>query len=119
MPNLFTQVLSDQRVLREQQSLQRSLRQLDSPDAVEINVNGRTLINFASNDYLGLSQHPKLKEAAIRATEKYGAGSGAARLICGSLPVHRELEETIARFKQTEAALAFSAGYAAAVGTIS
>lgn len=118
MANAFNEALSEQRDLRAQQNLQRQLRFLESPDAVEIICHGRSLINFASNDYLGLSQHPKLKEAAIKATEKYGAGAGAARLICGTLPVHRELEETIASFKQTEAALAFSTGYAAATGAI-
>src|SRR6185436_191451 len=71
-----------------------------------------------SNDYLGLAQHPKLKAAAIEATERWGAGAGAARLICGTLPAHRELEQTIAKFKGTAAALSFGSGYAAAVGTI-
>jgi 8-amino-7-oxononanoate synthase len=91
---------------------------LDSPDGVEIIRDGCALLNFASNDYLGLSQHPKVKEAAVSATEQFGAGAGASRLICGSLAIHHELEELIARFKGTEAALNFSTGYAAAVGTI-
>jgi 8-amino-7-oxononanoate synthase len=79
---------------------------------------GRRLVNFSSNDYLGLAQDPRLKQAAIEATEHWGTGAGAARLICGTLPVHRELEETIAKFKGTAAALTFGSGYAAAVGTI-
>src|SRR3954471_3863575 len=106
--------LSNVRRAREENFLQRSLRFMDSPSAVEILWNGRALINFASNDYLGLSQDGRVKEAAIRAVEKFGAGAGASRLICGSLRVHRELEEAIAGFKGTEEALSFSSGYAAA-----
>lgn len=103
---------------REVQRLQRSLRWIEEVQRTEILWDGRRLINFSSNDYLGLSQHPKLKAAAIEATGKFGAGSGASRLVCGTLPVHRELEETIAAFKGTERALTFSTGYAAATGTI-
>jgi len=99
--------------------LMRHLRELDSPQGVNILVEGNDCLNFSSNDYLGLANHPALKEAAIKAVEKYGVGSGASRLICGNIRPHVELEETIAAFKGTEAALAFSSGYAAAVGTIS
>lgn len=112
------QALTKERTRREEQQLQRTLRWLDDSQGTEVTWEGRKLINFASNDYLGLAQHPKLKAAAIEATERWGSGAGAARLICGTLPIHRELEETIARFKGTSAALSFSSGYAAAVGTI-
>jgi 8-amino-7-oxononanoate synthase len=98
--------------------LLRQLRRVDSPQGPRIEVGGKTLLNFSSNDYLGLANHPALKEAAIKATEKFGAGAGASRLICGSLAPFHELEETLAAFKGTEAALTFSTGYAAAVGTI-
>jgi 8-amino-7-oxononanoate synthase len=98
--------------------LLRELRRVDSPQGPRIQIGGRELINFSSNDYLGLANHPALKEAAIRAMEKFGAGAGASRLICGSLAPFHELEETLAHFKGTEAALTFSTGYAAAVGTI-
>jgi 8-amino-7-oxononanoate synthase len=81
-------------------------------------MGGQTLLNFSSNDYLGLANDPLLKQAAIQAVEKFGAGSGAARLICGSLAPHHELEETLAQFKGAEAALSFSTGYATAIGTI-
>lgn len=81
-------------------------------------MEGRPLLNFSSNDYLGLANHPALKEAAARAVEKYGCGSGASRLICGSLAPHHELETALADFKNTDAALTFSTGYAAAVGAI-
>jgi 8-amino-7-oxononanoate synthase len=96
----------------------RELRRVDSAQGARIELGGRTLLNFSSNDYLGLANHPALKEAAIKAVEKFGAGCGASRLICGSLAPHHELEEALAHFKQTEAALTFSTGYAAALGTI-
>jgi 8-amino-7-oxononanoate synthase len=98
--------------------LLRELRRVDSPQGPHIEIGGRTLLNFSSNDYLGLANHPALKEAAIKATEKFGAGAGASRLICGSLAPFHELEEALAAFKGTEAALTFSTGYATAVGTI-
>lgn len=100
------------------QGLLRELRRVDSPQGPRIEIGGRTLLNFSSNDYLGLANHPALKEAAIKATEKFGAGSGASRLVCGSLAPFHELEDALAAFKGTEAALTFSTGYAAAVGTI-
>jgi 8-amino-7-oxononanoate synthase len=103
--------------LREQ-NLFRELRRVDSPQLPHIQVDGETFLNFSSNDYLGLANHPALKEAAIRAIEKFGSGSGASRLICGSLAPFHELEAVLARFKQAEAALSFSTGYAAALGTI-
>jgi 8-amino-7-oxononanoate synthase len=101
-----------------QQGLRRELRRVDSAQSTRVEIGGRSLLNFSSNDYLGLASHPALKEAAIRATQKFGAGSGAARLICGSLTPHHELEETLAAFKGTQAALSFSSGYATALGTI-
>ena len=100
------------------QGLFRELRRVDSACGPRVEIDGRTLLNFSSNDYLGLADHPALKEAAMRAVEKFGAGSGASRLICGSLAPHHELEETLATFKGAEAALTFSTGYATALGTI-
>lgn len=101
-----------------EQGLHRELRCIESPQGTRIQIGGRTLLNFSSNDYLGLANHPALKEAAIKATEKFGAGAGASRLICGSLAPFNGLEEVLAAFKGTEAALSFSTGYAAALGTI-
>ncbi len=98
--------------------LLRELRRVDSPQGARVTLDGRELLNFSSNDYLGLANHPALKEAAIRAVDKFGAGAGASRLICGSLAPFHELEEALAAFKKTEAALTFSTGYAAALGTI-
>lgn len=100
------------------EGLYRELRRLDSPQSSRIEIAGRSLLNFSSNDYLGLANHPLLKEAAIKAVERFGSGSGASRLICGSLAPHHELENALAAFKGTEAALCFSSGYAAAMGTI-
>jgi 8-amino-7-oxononanoate synthase len=104
-------------VVRQQGQL-RELRRIDSPQAPGIEIAGRKLLNFSSNDYLGLANEPALKEAAIRAVERYGAGTGASRLICGSLAPHEELDEVLAAFKGTEAAVSFSTGYVAAIGTI-
>jgi 8-amino-7-oxononanoate synthase len=100
------------------QGLYRELRRVDSPQSTRVRIEGRELLNFSSNDYLGLANHPQLKEAAGKAIEQFGAGSGASRLICGSLAPHHDLEDALAAFKKTDAALSFSCGYAAAVGTI-
>src|SRR5271156_528982 len=100
------------------QGLWRELRRVDSAQGPRIKIRGKTHLNFSSNDYLGLANHPALKVAAIKAVEKFGAGAGASRLICGSLAPFYELEEMLASFKGTKAALTFSTGYAAAVGTI-
>jgi len=93
------------------------MRQSDSPQGRQIELQGKTLLNFASNDYLGLANEPALKEAAIESASRYGAGAGASRLIC-SLAPHNELDQAIAEFKGTEAALSFSTGYGTAIGTI-
>jgi 8-amino-7-oxononanoate synthase len=98
--------------------LLRQLRRVESAQGVRLVIGGREFLNFSANDYLGLANHPVLRQAAVQAVEKYGAGCGASRLICGSLEPHHELEEALARFKGSEAALVFSTGYAAAVGTI-
>ena len=103
--------------LREQ-GLRRELRRVDSPQSPRVQIGGKAYLNFSSNDYLGLANHPALKDAASKAVKKFGAGAGASRLICGSLAPFHELEETLANFKGTQAALTFSTGYAAALGTI-
>ena len=99
-------------------NLLRELRRVDSAQGPHIQIGGRPLLNFSSNDYLGLANDPLLKEAASQAVAEYGAGAGGSRLICGSLAPHHELEEALARFKGAEAALTFSSGYATALGTI-
>jgi 8-amino-7-oxononanoate synthase len=114
----FTTALDQRLAALREQNLFRELRRVDSAQGPRIEIGGRTFLNFSSNDYLGLANHPDLKTAAISAVEKFGAGAGASRLICGSLAPFHELEETLAAFKQTEAALVFSTGYAAAFGAI-
>lgn len=118
MVNSFDAELQQRLAAIRDAGLLRELRRVDSPQGPHIEIGGRTLLNFSSNDYLGLANHPALKEAAIKATEKFGAGAGASRLICGSLAPFHKLEEALAAFKGTEAALTFSTGYATAVGTI-
>jgi 8-amino-7-oxononanoate synthase len=116
--NPFDTELSRRLEALREQGLRRELRRVDSPQSPRIEIGGKTYLNFSSNDYLGLANHPALKEAAIQAVGKFGAGAGASRLICGSLAPFHELEEALAVFKGAEAALTFSTGYAAALGTI-
>src|SRR6185369_7303657 len=89
----FESVLCERLASLREQGLYRELRRVDSPQSPRIQLEGKTLLNFSSNDYLGLANHPALKQAATHATERYGAGAGASRLICGSLAPHQELDE--------------------------
>ena len=116
--NNFEQELSGRLQTLKSEGLYRELRRVDSAQGTHLQMGGRTLVNFSSNDYLGLANHPALKEATAKVVERFGAGSGAARLISGSLAPHHELEEALAAFKGTQAALSFSSGYATAIGTI-
>jgi 8-amino-7-oxononanoate synthase len=102
----------------EAAGLLRSLRPLDSPAGVQVLRDGRQFWNFSSNDYLGLASHPALVGALVEGAHRFGAGSAASRLVCGSLPPHRLLEECLAAAKQTEAALVFSSGFATSMGLI-
>jgi 8-amino-7-oxononanoate synthase len=102
----------------ENGSLLRRLRSIEVLDGTRLELENKSLVNFASNDYLGLSQHAAVREAAIEAIHKFGLGAAASRLITGTLEPHTILEEQLATFKGTEAAISFSSGYAAAVGTI-
>jgi glycine C-acetyltransferase len=96
-----------------------SLRVLDDEQAPECTFDGKHVINLASNNYLGLTTHPKLREAALDATRKYGVGSGAVRTIAGTMKIHMELEQKIARFKNVEACVVFQSGFTANAGTVS
>ena len=98
--------------------LYRELRPSTGPTDTWVTVDGRRVLVLCSNNYLGLANHPKLIEAAARAAREHGVGAGASRLISGSLAIHHELEERLARFKRTEAALLFPSGYHANIGTI-
>ncbi|GJL60009.1 MAG: 8-amino-7-oxononanoate synthase [Nitrospirales bacterium] len=101
-----------------QQHLLRELSLINSPPAPVISVEGREILLFASNNYLGLANHPQVKDAAMKAIEKFGVGSGASRLISGNITPHHALESELASFKDTEAALTFSSGYATNIGVI-
>jgi 8-amino-7-oxononanoate synthase len=116
--NHFDRELAQRLEALRSQGLYRSLRRVSTPQCPRIEIDGRPYLNFSSNDYLGFANEPSVKRAAIQAVEQYGAGTGASRLICGSLLPHHELEEALADFKRTEAALSYSSGYATAVGTI-
>ncbi len=111
--------LSEQLEAWRQAGTYQRLRVLESPCEPLSRVDGREVINLASNNYLGLADHPKLVEAAIAATRKYGAGSGAVRTISGTMSIHMELERKIAQFKHTEACVVFQSGFAANAGTVS
>lgn len=102
----------------QSQGLVRSLRRVESADGALLEVAGREVVNFSSNDYLGLSGSPALRGAMQEGVERFGVGSGASRLVCGNFAPHEDLEATLAAFKGTEAALAFSSGYATALGVI-
>jgi glycine C-acetyltransferase len=111
--------LADQMNELRQKGTHFSLRVLQDAQAPECTVDGKHVINLASNNYLGLTTHPKLREAAIAAMKQYGVGSGAVRTVSGTMSIHMELEEKIARFKNTEACVVFQSGFAANAGTVS
>lgn len=98
--------------------LLRDLKPLDSATGPRVTRGGRELWNFASNDYLGLARHPEIEAAFIEGVRRYGAGAAASRLVCGTLPPHKSLEEALAAAKTSEAALTFSSGFATSLGVI-
>jgi 8-amino-7-oxononanoate synthase len=100
------------------QGLWRELRPLDEQDGITVRAEGREWINFSSNDYLGLAHSAEMRQALTEGIAKYGGGSGASRLVCGTHRAHAELEEALADFKGTTAALTFGSGFAVALGTI-
>jgi len=100
------------------EGLYRRLRLVDSPQEAEILLDGRRVINFSSNNTLGLAAHPALRRAAIEGIEAYGVGSGASRLISGNMSPHEALESELSRFVGREAALLFPSGYQANTGAI-
>ena len=112
--NSFGKYLEQELASIEEEGLRRDLRRVDSGQGARVVVDGREVLNFSSNDYLGLAGHAALREAACEAVAEFGAGAGAARLVSGSLRVHHELEESLADFKGAEAALSFATGYATA-----
>jgi 8-amino-7-oxononanoate synthase len=112
------------KIYEQTQELKRSgyyffFRKLQSPQDAEVVVNGRRVIMIGSNNYLGLTNHPRVKEAAIKAIEKFGSGCAGSRFLNGNLQIHEELETKLARFFRKEAALVFATGYQTNLGTIS
>src|SRR5437762_6027547 len=102
----------------KQQGLYRRLRILEDEQKPKTTFDHRTVVNLSSNNYLGLTTHPKLREAALDATRKLGVGSGSVRTIAGTMDIHMELERRLAAFKKTEAVVVFQSGFAANAGTV-
>lgn len=119
MSTVLEQFLSDSLKDKKDRGLYNEIQILESPNGPLITINNKELINLSSNNYLGLATHPRLKKANQEACEKYGVGAGAVRTINGTLTIHQELEETLARFKHTEAAIAFQSGFNCNMGAIS
>src|ERR1700689_3664165 len=111
--------LHDQLEEWKRDGVYQRLRILESASAAESRFDGKEVINLASNNYLGLTTHPKLCEAAIDAVKRFGAGSGAVRTISGTMALHIQLEERIADFKHSEACVVFQSGFASNAGTVS
>jgi glycine C-acetyltransferase len=101
------------------QGLYRRLRVLDGEQKAHNSIDGRSVVNLSSNNYLGLTTHPRLRERALAAIEAFGVGSGSVRTIAGTMRIHMELERKLAAFKKTEAAVVFQSGFAANAGTVS
>src|SRR6478609_4617488 len=102
----------------QRRHLRRALAETFREDGIWVERDGRRLLSFSCNDYLNLTQHPAVKQAAIAAIEEYGAGSGASRLVTGNHPLYAKLESRLAQFKHTEAACVFGSGYLANTGII-
>ena len=110
-------ILEELRSLKEH-ALMREYRTVESAQGPYIQIKGKSYLSFCSNNYLGLADHPRIKQAAIAAINQYGWGTGASRLVAGNMILHQELEKKIADFKGTEAALLFPTGYMANVGAL-
>lgn len=102
----------------ERDELLWRIRTLQTPSAPHATVDGKKVLVLSSNNYLGLANHPRLKQAAIAATRKYGAGSGSVRVIAGTMSIHLKLEQVLARFKHSESSITFQSGFATNAGTI-
>ena len=114
MSDLFAEQLQALRA----RSLHRKMREIGSAQGAIVDLVGKRLINFSSNDYLGLANDQRLRDAATAAIAEFGVGAGSSRLISGTQSPHLKLENALAKWKETQAALCFSSGYAAAVGTL-
>ncbi len=110
--------ISDELKELKERALLRQMKTVEGPQEPYIQVHGKSYLSFCSNNYLGLTNHPRIKEAAIEAIQRYGWGAGASRLVSGNMTPHEELEKKIAEFKGTEAALLFPTGYMANLGAL-
>lgn len=113
-----TEFLQNDLLALEDAGVYRTLKTVESPQGREIILDGKRVLNFCSNDYLGLANDARIKKAAFEAIEKYGFGSGASRLVCGNMSPHEELEVELALLKNVESALVYSSGYMANTGII-
>jgi glycine C-acetyltransferase len=113
-----TRFVADEMAELRRQGSFRPLRVLGTAQDTEVTVDGKPVLNLSSNNYLGLTTHPHLKEAMIAATERWGAGAGAVRTIAGTMAIHEELEARLADFKHTEASLVFQSGFTANLGVL-
>ena len=111
--------LDDELNTLRSQGLYRRLRVLDDEQRAKTSIDHRSVVNLSSNNYLGLTTHPKLRERALEATRRFGVGSGSVRTIAGTMEIHVELERKLAGFKRTEAAVVFQSGFTANAGTVS
>ncbi len=118
MPKEQLRYLSDELQKLREQKLYQKLRILETEQRAVARFDGREVINLSSNNYLGLTTHPRLKQKALEAVQKYGVGSGAVRTIAGTMSVHMALEEKIAKFKNVEASVVFQSGFTANAGTV-
>src|SRR3954470_11035749 len=111
--------LSDELNSLKKQNLYRSLRILQDEQKAHTNFDHRSVVNLSSNNYLGLTTHPRLRQRALEAIEQFGVGSGSVRTIAGTMAIHMELERRLAEFKKTEAVVVFQSGFTANAGTVS
>jgi len=111
--------LGDELDSLKKQNLYRKLRVLEAEQKAHTTFDHRSVVNLSSNNYLGLTTHPRLREAALKATETYGVGSGSVRTIAGTMALHLELERRLAEFKKVEAVVVFQSGFTANAGTVS
>ena len=118
MPTAQLQYLTDELNKLREQKLYQKLRVLETEQLPISRFDGREVINLSSNNYLGLTTHPKLRARALEAIQKWGVGSGAVRTIAGTMTIHMELEEKIAKFKHVEASVVFQSGFTANAGTV-
>src|SRR5712692_282616 len=118
MPLSQLQYLSEELEKLREQKLYQKLRVLETGQVPVARFDGKEVINLSSNNYLGLTTHPRLKRRALEAIEKFGVGSGAVRSIAGTMTLHMELEEKIAKFKHVEASVVFQSGFTANAGTV-